>query len=737
MPCSEAVAVKRAMKFFQYAPLFGAIFNFALSIFVLSSDRRSRLNQIFFAWGVCIGIWNAGTFALFHASTESEAKIAAELMQYGVIFLPVTMLHMTMELCGHKARRLLFFLYACHAGFAMLNATGLFISGVRWIGYAYYSIAGIGFKIYCVFFTQTWISLFILWKKRSSLPAPNRTKFNGIAAAQTGILILGCNDILPILGFDKYPSTGVSVLPWGSLAAAAYGVMVAYSVFQHQLLDVRLALGRSSAYFVRFFFLFLIAGLLELTVAVFAPKDQFTGYALISSVAVIVVATLLASVLFPKLIGSASEKLEKRLLGDHFEYQDKVRVFIEQSRWHTELEELLADLHALLVNTLNVRGYSLILRDEINRAFTLVRSHPADAADAGSELPELGSDSPVFQFFSRTRRAYLPLGAGYRHENDPRENSARDQLKALPGVLAFPFLVDQQPLGILIIDEMGGGRTFTRTDIQLLSELTTNIALVINQVSLKNQLLQTKELDLLGRMSQGMAHDLNNLTTPVWTLLQLLTEGVSLETLRTDLAPVAMRNIQTMREYIREALFFSENLRPDFQTGRLDMLVQEAVELARENQRKGKDIEYRLRLSGEILVEMDGVLIRRLLSNIFANAVDASGQQSRIEIEIIRLMKTDAERDWFRVRVTDHGSGIPSENMQRIFQPYFTTKKTGDEDRGFGLGLAICRKIASLHGGSLVISSEVGKGTVVNLDLPNRHKALRTPRSPALATRAA
>ena len=719
------------MKFFQYAPLFGALLNFALSVFVLASDRRSRLNQVFFAWGICISIWNAGTFALFRAGTVSEADLAAVLMQYGVIFLPVTMLHMTVELCGYKARHLLIFLYLCHLGFAVLNGAGLFISGVRWVGYAYYSIAGPGFKIYCLFFTQTWISLIILWKKRSSLPAQNRARFNGIAAAQTGILILGCNDLLPILGYDKYPSTDVPILPWGSLAAAAYGVMVAYSVFQHQLLDVRLALGRSSAYFVRFFFLFLIAILLEFTVAVFAPKEQFTAYALISSVAVIVVATLLASVLFPKLIGSGSEKLERRLLGDHFEYQDKVRAFIEQSRWHTELDELLTDLHALLVNTLNVRGYSLILRDEINRAFALVRSHPADAA---LELPELGSDSPIFKFFAGMRREYLPLGAGYIHENDPSEKSAREQLKTLPGVLAFPFFVDQQPLGILIIDEKGGGRTFTKTDIQLLCKLTTNIALVINQVSLKNQLLQAKELDLLGRMSQGMAHDLNNLTTPVWTLLQLLTEGVSPESLRTDLAPVAIRNIQTMREYIREALFFSENLRPDFQTGRLDMLVREVVELARQNRRKGKDIEYLLRLSGEILVEMDRVLIRRLLSNIIANAVDASAQKGRIEIEIIRLMKTDPERDWFRVRVTDHGSGIPSENMQRIFQPYFTTKKTGDEDRGFGLGLAICRKIASLHGGSLVLSSEIGKGTVVNLDLPNRHKALTPLHSAVLAT---
>src|SRR5262249_907543 len=123
---------------------------------------------------------------------------------------------------------------------------------------------------------------------------------------------------------------------------------------------------------------------------------------------------------------------------------------------------------------------------------------------------------------------------------------------------------------------------------------------------------------------------------PVWTLLQLLTEGVSSDSLRSELAPVAIRNIQTMREYIREALFFSENLRPDFHTGRLDVLVQEVVELARQNNRKGKDIQYSLSLVGEVRVEMDHVLIRRLLSNIIANAVDASQPHGKIDVELIR-----------------------------------------------------------------------------------------------------
>ncbi len=718
------------MTFFSFVPLLGGVFNLALAIFVYASERRSRLNQVFFAWALSIAIWNLGTFALFQKQDTETAYRWAKLMQFGVIFIPVTMLHLCLVLTARKPGKWLVILYCFHGFLAVLNAFDRFISGVHFVGYAYYSTAGLGFRLYGLAFIQTFASIILLWKKRATLPPTRRGSLNGILIAQALLVALGTNDLLPIYGQNFYPFTEIPIVPYGSLAAVAYGIMVGYSVFQHQLLDVRFALGRSGAYIVRFLFLALIAVLLNLIVATFAPPGRVTAFSFVSSIGVIIVSALFTSFLFPKLLGGTFETLERKLMGDQFEYQDKIRAFIAGSRWHTELADLFADLHALLVNTLDLRGYSLILRDEQSRAFSLARSHPAGSAP---QIPELTNDSPLFQYFLTTGKRTLSLGPRYARGDHPAEIAARDQIRGIPGVLAFPFFVGQQPLGVLIVDEKRNGRTFTRTDTELLSELATNVALVINQVSLKDQLLQAKELDLLGRMSQGMAHDLNNLTTPVWTLLQLLTEGVSVEILRTDLAPIAMRNIQTMRDYIREALFFSEHLHPDFQIGRLDVLVEEVVEFARHNPRKGKVIEYSLRLSGDILVEMDRILVRRMISNLIANAVDASQPGARIDVEIIRLLKTDAERDWFRVRVTDHGSGIPSDNLHRIFQPYFTTKKTGDEDRGFGLGLAICRKIASLHGGGLAISSEVGKGTVVSLDLPNRHLVLKAPHAPVLA----
>jgi len=91
-------------------------------------------------------------------------------------------------------------------------------------------------------------------------------------------------------------------------------------------------------------------------------------------------------------------------------------------------------------------------------------------------------------------------------------------------------------------------------------------------------------------------------------------------------------------------------------------------------------------------------------------------------------------RDWHRLKIVDHGEGISAENLQRVFTPYFTTKNTGDGRRGFGLGLAIARKIVHLHGGTLSITSQEKKGATVQVDLPSKLRPAKSGLREAVAT---
>ena len=228
-----------------------------------------------------------------------------------------------------------------------------------------------------------------------------------------------------------------------------------------------------------------------------------------------------------------------------------------------------------------------------------------------------------------------------------------------------------------------------------------------------------EELELIGRMSRGMAHDLNNLLTPVSTLLQLLRDNLLDPSKSEELLPVTLRNVSTMQSYIREALFFSQNHTPRLEPGRLDQVIQKAVATA-EPALKRKEMDLVVSAPGDVIVEMDSVLIQRLVANLLSNAIDASPPQSTIRVELQRLARTEAHRDWLRIKIMDEGEGIKREHLKRILKPYFTTKDRGDETRGFGLGLAICRQIVHLHGGNLNIASEERKGTTVQVDLPSR-----------------
>lgn len=716
------------MSFLSFAPLIGAICNFLLSVFVLMSDRRSKTNQVFFFWGLCVSVWNGCTFALFQAKSHDDALQWAVIMQYGVIFLPVSLLHISLLIAEVKVGRWIIALYALHIALAISNALGWFIRDVRPTEYAWYSVAGPGFWVYCATFIQSGVSIFILLKRRAELPTFARSRLTGLVAAQAIFVAFGTNDILPIIGIDEYPLTHTTVFPYGSIAAVFYAIVVGYTVLQHQLLAVHVALGRNAAHIVRFAFLFLIGLLLQLAITALAP-NVFNWVSFINAMVVLTVSTVLASILFPKLLGNTVERLDRKVQGDRFESQDRVRSFVENMIWYDDIEALLDDLHTILVRTLGVGNYKIVLRDDVQQSYVIHRSHPSDDS---STIPETKANSPIFQYFEWSKSAYLALNAKYARPGESNMGRlARRQFSSAGAEFAFPLTSQNEPFGLLLVGPKSNGAEYSGNDITLFVGLVKNLSLMMNQIRLKTQIRQNQDFELLGKMSRGMAHDLNNLLTPISTLLQLSTEPGQDGALDAELLPVAMRNVKTMRAYIRESLFFSENLRPQLQRGLFNEVIQDAVETARTSRDKPVTIEVD---APELIdVDMDSVLLQRLVVNLISNAIDASTPGSTVQVRLERLPKPDTTHDWLRLRVVDHGEGISKENLTRVLTPYFTTKNRGDSNRGFGLGLAICRKIVNLHGGNLSIASQLKKGTTVQVDLPTRQIAPTMPPVPVPA----
>src|ERR1700722_2390313 len=709
----------------QITALTAILFNAVLTVMVVARDYRSKLHRIYLGWGIAVTLWNLGVFQLSFDIGPEQAFRWAKLLQLGIMFIPVILFHLCMVISQGRTGWLMPAFYLLHVGFAISLFFNKFIVGVRKLDVGYWSIPGPGFSLFGVVYTLIVVYLlFFLYRKQKDAAPMQRKRLRALLAAIIGLSIFGTNDLMPIIGHNTgeaqvfYPGTHLKFFPLGSFAAVFYVLIIGYSVLQHRLLDIHVALSRFAAQMVRLLFMMLVGFLLMLVISESAP-EVFTTASFSAAMLVLLASALVASIFFPQFFGSGSDKLERQILGDRFEYHAQYQNLIQMMRSFPDPQFLMQELEDLLAGMMKMRSYQIILLDDTTRGFKLFHCHPPRVEPAA---PDLQVDSPVFRYFQQTRAKYLSCNMIY--ETDVKsmlQREACQQLKPFEPEFCFPFFVGNDLIGLMLLGQKASGELFTPHDLRLLTELSSSLGLVLNQIRLRQQLQVVHEQDLLGRMSRGLAHDLNNLLTPVQTLLQLCRESRLNQETIDELLPIGLRNLETVRSYVNEALFFSRSATLHGQMGLLNEMVGEAVSLV-QPYAESKNIRLSVAGPSDIMMEMDSVLIKRLICNLLSNAIDASPAGTEVEVRLAPLPKTEPSRDWHRLRIIDHGEGISAENLKRVFTPYFTTKNTGDGKRGFGLGLAIARKIVHLHGGNLSITSKEKNGTTVQVDLPNRLK---------------
>ena len=201
-------------------------------------------------------------------------------------------------------------------------------------------------------------------------------------------------------------------------------------------------------------------------------------------------------------------------------------------------------------------------------------------------------------------------------------------------------------------------------------------------------------------MSRGLAHDLNNLITPISSFLLHIDGHFPAGSVQADVHGHASRSIKVMQDYVRDAMFFGKRLAPKFTSVDVETVFRTVRELT-QPRAAPRGIRVVAAAAEKLSVTADALLMQRLLVNLVNNAIDASTAG-----DCVMLAAKPGATGRISIEVLDEGCGIPPENRSRVFEPYFTTKQFGDEVRGFGLGLSICRKIVDLHHGTIAIESQ-------------------------------
>ncbi|MSN24990.1 MAG: PAS domain S-box protein [Geobacter sp.] len=236
---------------------------------------------------------------------------------------------------------------------------------------------------------------------------------------------------------------------------------------------------------------------------------------------------------------------------------------------------------------------------------------------------------------------------------------------------------------------------------------------ITDRLQLEREQEKGQRLESLGLLAGGIAHDFNNILTGIVGNLSLIRVMVN-DNLRVigrldDCEKAARR----AGELTRQLLTFSRGGEPVKKTVELSRILNESLSFGL----RGSNVKGTLEISDELWpVDVDEGQISQVLNNLLINATQAMPDGGEVAVKAENLITEGADGEpgcFVRLSIRDSGSGISPDIMQKIFDPYFTTKPEGT-----GLGLASAYSIVRRHGGSIIVSSEVGNGAEFVICLP-------------------
>ncbi len=225
----------------------------------------------------------------------------------------------------------------------------------------------------------------------------------------------------------------------------------------------------------------------------------------------------------------------------------------------------------------------------------------------------------------------------------------------------------------------------------------------------QEQLLQSEKLAAMGRLTSQIAHELNNPLYGIMNTLELMKTEIPPENRRRKILEMALSETVRLAEMLRKMLSFSKPDEEEKQVTDLNTVVDEIL-LLHEKQLRELSIKIIYTFTEDVAdVYASKNQLRQVFLNIISNARDSMPDGGTFTVE------SEIRNREIHMRMTDTGAGIREENLNKIFDAFFTTK---EKVKGVGLGLSVCYGFIKEHGGDIKVESELGSGTTFTVILP-------------------
>jgi signal transduction histidine kinase len=287
-----------------------------------------------------------------------------------------------------------------------------------------------------------------------------------------------------------------------------------------------------------------------------------------------------------------------------------------------------------------------------------------------------------------------------------------------PWSLTVPLVSEGRTAGLLLLAR-SGGRPLSPADRRLAERLGEAAARLVEHTRMAADLVHSRELiaradrlAALGTLAASLAHEIRNPLVSVRTFIQLLPERLADEEFRTTFRDLALGEVERICGLLNDILAFARPAPAELDPADLNEVVGQITRLLEaEARRQDVDLTCDLDPALPVVVAHEGQ-VKQVLMNIILNAIQACPPHGQVAIT------TRADASWCEVAVADSGPGIPPDDLEHIFDPFFSTKEAGS-----GLGLFVAHQIVTQHGGRIVPSPRDGGGTVFSIRLPVRGRS--------------
>jgi signal transduction histidine kinase/CheY-like chemotaxis protein len=388
-----------------------------------------------------------------------------------------------------------------------------------------------------------------------------------------------------------------------------------------------------------------------------------------------------------------------------------------------EFDALLELLVKTLTEAFGYDAAGIMILDKKENALKW-REFSPKGGEVGAILRDLSiSDHTAPEFFAT-------LAQGKTHVLLARnilemERPVREWVTAVAAeeTLVIPLHGKDALVGGLVVDNRRGGKRFTSEDWTLIEGLANQAVTAIENARLiedlrrsREQIMRSDRLGTLGTLAAGLAHEINNPLVSIRTFMSLVPTKrnendpefwCEYYALACEEVERIRRLVETMRELGR-----GDGTRAGCEDVDLEKLVGQVMTLVQREAGK-RNVEIGL----EVEAGLDGLVavrdqIHQLVMNLVLNAVGAARENGNIWLRVFK----GVDPKTVVIEVSDNGEGISEEDLERIFDPFFTTK---GPDQGTGLGLMICHRIVSDHGGTIEVDSRSGEGATFRVQLPH------------------